>query len=123
VEADAALSGEGTSVVSFDERLARVGLSFQSLQSVGAFGFVLLVLQLIALPGVKGVTGQKVILILGACAAFAVSGTVLGALGKRACAARTPLWLRVLRPVAWLSLLHFPFGTWAGARALWAMKE
>jgi hypothetical protein len=123
VEADAALSGAGKSVVSFDERLARVGPAFQSLQSVGAFGFVLLVLLLIALPGMKGLTGHKFFLWVGGCTAFAVSGTVLGILGKRACAARTPVWLWVLRPVAWLALLHFPFGTWAGARALLAMKE
>lgn len=103
--------------------ITRAAPSFQSLQSIGGFSVVICVLMAIALPGMKGAPSSGLAMAMGFCLLYAVSGIVLGALGRAACLRSTPGWVSLLRVVAGLSLLHFPFGTYAGLRAFWLLRR
>ena len=80
--------------------------AYRSVSSVGWFAFVLLVLEAIALPGMKGGPGTNMLLVVAGTFFYGFFGVLLGGLGQRAC--RAPVvdgratWLRGL---SWVALV------------------
>jgi len=97
--------------------------SFQSVSSVSLFAFIVLILEVIALPGMKGGPAMGLLAFMGATVAFGFFGLLLGGFGQRLCRAPVNPSSKALRIVAWLSLLHLPFGTVAGVRTLLALRK
>ena len=98
--------------------------AFRSVSSVGWFAFFVLVLEAIALPGMKGGPGANMLTVVAITFCYGFGGVLLGGFGRIGCRSPVAGWrATLLQVVSWLSLVHVPFGTVAGIRALWTLRK
>jgi len=108
-------------------RLESLGQAYRSVSAIGGFCFVLMVLMLIALPGMNplehGIEPGLLVAVVASAALPGLWGIVVGTAGRALCRRPTPSRLRTLRGLAWLALPYFPFGTLAAARTFWLLRR